>query len=110
MQHIFSIVPEPERRRCMDKKPYSLWKRRLNTGKTVYYVRFRLDNGSWGTAKSSGQTTKTAAEAWAIKYLKSGRVVLKENVTFSQFASDFFSPDSSYYKALSLVSVNFTPS
>jgi integrase len=74
----------------MGKKPYSLWKRRLESGKTVYYVRFRLDDGSWSTAKSSGEKTKTAAEAWAIKYLSSGQIILKENVLFKDFADNFF--------------------
>ena len=82
----------------MKKKPYSLWKRKLKNGNFVYYVRFRLDDGSWSTAKSSGETTKTAAEAWAINYLKTGQVVLKENIPFLNFSKDFFSSESPYIK------------
>lgn len=83
----------------MSKKPYSLWKRKLDTGRTVYYVRFRLDDDSWSTAKSSGQKTKTAAEAWAIKYLSTGQVVLKEHITFREFADNFFAYDGAYVQA-----------
>ncbi|MCF7953879.1 MAG: site-specific integrase [Spirochaetales bacterium] len=83
----------------MDKKPYSLYKRRLDSGRTVYYARFRLDNGSWSTAKSTGQSTKTSAEAWAIKYLASGQVVLKENITFKEFAQGFFDYDGTYVQS-----------
>ncbi|MDC7227926.1 MAG: phage integrase SAM-like domain-containing protein [Spirochaetales bacterium] len=72
------------------KKPYSLWKRRLDSGRFIYYVRFRLDNDHWSTAKSSGQTKKTRAEAWAIEYLKSGQVITKENIVFKDFADGFF--------------------
>ena len=60
----------------MLKGPYSLWKRRLPSGTHIYYSRFRFDDGSWSTAKSAGQTTKTAAAAWAVKYLNSGQIVL----------------------------------
>ena len=83
----------------MQKKPYSLWKRRLNSGRFVYYVRFRLENGAWSTAKSSGQTKKTMAEAWAIEYLKSGQIVLKENIRFSDFADGFFDYDGPFIKS-----------
>lgn len=83
----------------MNKKPYSLWKRRLESGQIIYYIRFRLDDGSFGTAKSSGQRTKSAAEAWAINYLSSGQVVLKENINFSEFAKDFFAYDSPFVKS-----------
>lgn len=52
--------------------------------------------------KSSGQTTKTAAEAWAIEYLKSGQIVLKERISFQTFATDFFAPDSAYVRSRKL--------
>lgn len=84
----------------MRKKPYSLWKRKLPSGASVYYIRFRLEDDSWGTAKSSGQTTKTAAEAWAINYLSSGQVVTRENVTFGTFARGFFAWDGAYLRTL----------
>jgi len=71
------------------KKPYSLWKRRLESGRTVV-----------GVAKSSGQSTKTAAEAWAIKYLASGQVASRENVKFGDFAKDFFAWDGPYVSSI----------
>jgi integrase len=86
----------------MQKKPYSLWKRRLKTGRYIWYVRFRLDEGCFGTAKSSGQSTKTAAEAWAINYLRQGQVVTRENISFAAYASDFFSPKGDYMRTLEL--------
>lgn len=84
----------------MNKKPYSLLKRKLPSGRTVYYVRFRKDDGGYYTAKSSGQTTKSAAEAWAIEYLKTGQVVMKENLTLSMYAEDFFAWEGEYISAL----------
>lgn len=84
------------------RKPYSLWKRRLNSGNHVWYVRFRLEDGSWSTAKSSGQGTKTAAESWAIEYLRQGQIVTRENVSFGSFAKDFFAWDGQYVRSLTL--------
>jgi len=86
----------------MRKKPYSIWKRKLPSGSIGYYVRFRLDDGSFGTAKASGQTTKSAAESWAIDYLSRGQVITKENVTFKDFASGYFAWDGPYIKSLRL--------
>lgn len=86
----------------MPKKPYSLWKRKLASGRIGYYVRFRLDDGSLGTAKSSGQSTKSAAESWAIDYLARGQVITKENITFKDFTKDFFDWEGPYVKSLLL--------
>jgi hypothetical protein len=86
----------------MPKKPYSLWKRKLPSGKTSYYARFRLDNGSFGTAKATGQSTKSAAESWAIDYLATGQVITKENITFKEFTKDYFAWDGPYIQSLLL--------
>jgi integrase len=95
-----NLILQPLGEEFMRTKPYSLWKRLLPSGKIVYYIRFRLDDGSWGVPKSSGQTKKTAAEAWAIEYLKSGTIVTRENITFKFFASRFFAWDSEYISSL----------
>lgn len=68
------------------KKPYSLYRR----GK-IYYARFRMPDNTWSTAKSSGETAKGRAESWAINYIRSGQIVVKENVTFAEYSKDFFS-------------------
>jgi PAS domain S-box len=46
-------------------KPYSIWRRRLESGRIIYYVRFRKEDGGWGTAHSSGRSTRASAETWA---------------------------------------------
>jgi len=52
-------------------KPYSLYKRNR-----IYYVRFKLPDNRWGTAKSTGETSKSKAERWAFDYLSAGKVVI----------------------------------
>jgi hypothetical protein len=84
----------------MNGKRYSLHARpskRSRTGE-VYYVQFKLSDGSYSTAKSSGQATEGAAKTWADNYLASGQVVTKENVSFGTFASGFFDWEGEYAK------------
>jgi len=69
-------------------KPYSLYKRNK-----IYYVRFKLPDNSWGTAKSTGETSRNKAERWAFDYLMTGKIVLKENITLAEYADGFFSWD-----------------
>lgn len=86
----------------MRKKPYSLWKRKLPSDSIVWYARFRQDDGSFGTAKSTGQATKSAAEAWAIDYLAQGQVITSETRSFKEFAAGYFDWKGTYIQSLLL--------
>jgi len=66
-------------------KPFSLLKR----GK-YWYCRFKLPDGRYSTAKSTKETSKHRAEAWAVNYIQQGRIVTREGVTFEQVARGFF--------------------
>ena len=73
------------------KKPYTLYKRHTTKkNKYVYYIQFRNANGNRMTAVSSGQTSKTSAEAWAIKQLQEGMIKSTKDLKFSVFAQDWF--------------------
>lgn len=78
------------------RKPFSLYSRKRAKLKSIYYVRFRNQDGLWGAGKCTGETSKGAAEAWAIKYLQNGRVVIHETITFERFARDFFDYNSDW--------------
>ncbi len=78
------------------KKPLSFYVRKLKKGKAVYYVRLRLPGGSWSSGKNTGQTSRGAAEAWAIQYLRNGQVVANENTTFKNYSSGFFAWNADY--------------
>jgi integrase len=69
----------------MSGKPFTLFKKNR-----IYYVRFRLPDGTRSALKSTGDTTRSRAEAWAINYLHSGQIVLHENVTLAEFSKNFF--------------------
>ena len=70
-------------------KPYSLYKRNR-----IYYVQFKLPDGRYCTARSTGETSKSKAERVAFDYLSAGQVVVKQNLTLAEFSKDFFSWDS----------------
>ena len=82
----------------MNHKPFNLYKRpTTKKGKYVYYVRFYDDFGKRLPGKSTGQTSKSAAEAWAIEQLHQGQIIIKKNVTFSQYAQDWWTWDKCKY-------------
>lgn len=73
------------------KKPFTLYK--LSTtklNKYVYYVRFRDADVNSLPGRSSGKTSKNAAEAWAIKQLQEGTIKSTKEPKFSVFAQNWF--------------------
>ena len=92
-------MPRVKRER---NKPYSTWKRRLDSGRCIYYVRFRRSDGGWSSAKSSGRTTRKAAEAWAIARIGGKEVEAAGGGVFASFSRGFFSPKGPYMKGLAL--------
>src|SRR5208337_2425699 len=82
---------------------YSLLARKTKHGKTIYYVRFWLDNERiYTTPKSSGQTSKVGARRWADGCLRNGNIITKECTAFDAFAANFFTIDSEYINHLRL--------
>jgi hypothetical protein len=85
------------------RSPYSLLARKNTKGKSVYYVRFWLpDQGKYAVPKSTGQTSKAAAKAWAENYLNRGPVILKERVSFQDYATGFFAVDGEFATGMKL--------
>jgi integrase len=84
----------------MSQKLYYLVKRKdkLTEGKPTYYCRFRDENGTIGTWKSTGENSKTRAELWAIGRIKKGETTSKENITFGLFSLGWWTPDCLYTK------------
>jgi hypothetical protein len=77
----------------MKGKAFSLFRRNR-----IYYVRFKLPDGKWSTAKSTSHSSKIKAENFAIDYIDKGQVVIKENITFQDFSKNFFDRDNEWAK------------
>lgn len=75
----------------MAHKLFHLYKRpTTKNNKYIYYVQFYDEDGNRLTARSTGQTSKAAAETWAFEELRKGLIATKKNITFKQFAQDWW--------------------
>lgn len=85
----------------MRRRPYSIQKRSRKRG-IVYYVQFWDEvHQRYGTAVSSGKTSKSDAEEWAKEQLAEKGVTLRKgSLTFREFATGFYDWDAPYIKAL----------
>jgi len=73
------------------KKLFSLHKRpTTKKGRYIYYVQFKNEDGTYKSARSSGQTNKGAAEAWAFKQIHEGKVHTKGNITLRKYTEKWF--------------------
>lgn len=79
------------------KKRFYLIKRRnrRSEGKAIYYCRIRGSDGHLQPWKSTGQTTKSAAENWALDHLDEIASV-RETLTFKEYARGWWMPDHQY--------------
>jgi len=74
----------------MPYKPFTLYKRHITDGKHIYNVRFRDEEGNRLPGRSTSQTSKAAAENWAFKQLNKGLISPQKNITFGQYAKDWW--------------------
>ncbi len=83
----------------MPRLPYSIQERPTvrKPGK-VYYIQFRDDKGEYMPARSSGQTSKSAARIWADDQLRNGVITISDTARFEVFAKSFFTEESAYVK------------
>ena len=75
----------------MAHKLFNLYKRpTTKKNKHLYYVRFYDEEGNRLPGRSTGQTSKAAAETWAFEQLKRGIISSPKNITFGKFAEDWW--------------------
>lgn len=76
--------------------PYQLILRHDTGGKPVYYARFRSEDGGLLPWQSTGQSSKTAARAWAAARLKRGEATTRQRFIFSRYAEGWWTEDHDY--------------
>lgn len=82
----------------MPHKPFHLYKRPTRKkNKYIYYVQFYDEDGNRLSGRSTGQTTKAAAETWTYEQLKRGYIKTPKNITFGQYAQDWWTWDKCIY-------------
>jgi integrase len=82
------------------RESFSLYKRRVPSGLTVYYYQCYDDRGKRSCGHSTGQTTKTAAREHCLRLLREGRLLAKKEAkvpTLREWAEDFWDLENSKY-------------
>ena len=79
-------------------EPYTIFPRKLSSGKTVYYYQYRDEFGRRSTAKSTGCTTLPQAKRFCQKLFNAGAFGDISNTNFETFTKDFFEPTSDFCK------------
>ena len=84
-------------------RQFTMFPRKAKKGKPVFYVRFRdPETDKRLTAMSSGKHSKQGAEMWAIEQVKKGLITNKSNMTFDQYAENWWVWDKCTYIAKKL--------
>ena len=79
-------------------QPFTIYKRETTRkGRHIYYVQFRDSDGRRIPGRSSCQTTKVGAHAWAIEQIKQGIIPTRANITFGAYAENWFDWDKCRY-------------
>ena len=79
-------------------EPYTIFPRKLKSGKIVYYYQFRDEQGFRSGAKSTGCTTLSSAKRYCNKLYNSGELTKLTSYTFCIYVKDFFSKEKDWYK------------
>ncbi len=78
------------------KEPFTIFPRKLPSGKTVYYYRTYTPEGVRSTAHSTGKTSKTLARQYCSDLLIKGQLLSNFGVTFEMYAKGFFDDNSQW--------------
>jgi hypothetical protein len=79
------------------REPFTIFPRKLPSGKTVYYFRTYTPGGERTTAHSTGKTNKTQARNYCADLLAQGLLYSNTGMTFGIYADGFFDEDSQWY-------------
>lgn len=79
-------------------RPFRINKRTYPNGKTVYYASFRSATGKWSKRRSTGCTTRGAAEKWCLRQLQTGvaTAMVNGDTTLSEYCKGFWGSGGRY--------------
>lgn len=79
-------------------EPYTIFPRKLKSGRIVFYYQFRDENGLRSSALSTGTSKKAQAKRICQKLYNEGKFEKNNTMLFKNFSSNFFDDDSPYRK------------
>lgn len=78
------------------REPYTIFPRKLKSGKTVYYYRTYSPDGERTVAHSTGKTNKTQARCYCADLLSKGLLYSNTGMVFGVYAKGFFDDNSQW--------------
>lgn len=72
------------------KEPFTIFPRKLKSGKTVYYYRTYSPDGERTVPRSTGLTNKTQARNYCSELYAAGMLYCGTGISFGAYASNFF--------------------
>lgn len=92
-------------------EPYTIFQRKLPSGRIVWYYQYRNEDGTRSNAYSLATDKKSVAIRTARDLYRSGKMYqsAKSRLFFREFIKDFFSENSDYCKWRELVNRKLTP-
>ena len=79
-------------------EPYTIFPRKLASGKIVYYYQYRDESGRRSPAYSTGTSNHSQAKRICQKLYNEGAFTKKSSLLFKTFSQGFFDDDSPYTK------------
>lgn len=77
------------------REPFTVFPRKLSSGKTVYYYRTYTPDGKRTTAHSTGKTSKAQARCYCAELMMNG-TLYSDSMLFRDYADDFFGDNSQW--------------
>ena len=78
------------------REPFTIFPRKLRSGKTVYYYRTYSPSGERTVAHSTGLTNKTQARCYCADLLSKGLLYSNNGINFAVYAKGFFDDNSQW--------------
>jgi integrase len=82
------------------RESFSLYKRDLASGKTIFYYRTYDEDGRRTPGHSTGMTSKTAAREYCMKLMRENRLLPSQQITmptFREFSKDWWDFETCHY-------------
>lgn len=79
-------------------EPYTIFARRLKSGRKVYYYQFRDESGIRSAARSTGCDTMAKARRFCQRMYNEGAFGQDSSRLFGTFARDFFDKEKEFYR------------
>lgn len=80
------------------RQHYTIFPRKMSSGKTIYYYRFYISDTIRSSAKSTGQSSKILARKYCEDLFREGKFDYVNQITFKEYTFHFYEKGSTWYE------------